>query len=109
MEDGSAHFQEIRDAGGHGANHWYYVVLREGRHREVRRLWSSQGITVSRLIRIRFGLVKLERNLKSGDWRELDANEIKAIYFQVGNKSVSLGPFTRRLNRSKPANFRQRR
>ena len=106
LEDGSAHFQEIRDAGGHGANHWYHVVLKEGRHREVRRLWASQGITVSRLVRIRFGLVKLERNLKPGHWRELGAKEIEAFYSQVGVEPVLLGPLSRLSDRPQSAKVR---
>ncbi len=74
LEDGPAHFDSIADAGGQGANHWYHVTLREGRNREVRRLWESQGITVSRLIRIRFGPVTLPRWLRPGKWQELDAS-----------------------------------
>ncbi len=76
LEEGVAHFDDIRDAGGDGANHWYHVTIKEGRKREVRRLWESQGITVSRLIRIRYGRVRLPPYLRAGHWVELD-KEIK--------------------------------
>jgi len=79
LEDGLARFVSIKDAGGEGANHWYHVILKEGRHREVRRLWESQGVAVSRLIRIRFGSFKLPRNLRPGKYRELSTTEIKNL------------------------------
>lgn len=79
LEDGPARFEQIREAGGSGVNHWYHVVIREGRNREVRRLWESQDIRVSRLIRVRFGPLWLPRNLKPGDWRELREGEIQAL------------------------------
>lgn len=72
LVDGSARFDEIVDRGGEGTNHWYHVILREGRKREVRRMWETQGVQVSRLIRIRYGEVQLPRNLKAGRWVELD-------------------------------------
>lgn len=84
LEDGEAAFEGITDAGGQGANHWYHVVLREGRNREVRRLWESQGVTVSRLIRIRYGPVELGRGLKRGRYRKLEPHEIAALYAAAG-------------------------
>lgn len=72
LEDGQAHFDKISPAGGEGANRWFHVIVREGRNRLVRRLWESQeGITVSRLIRIRYGEVALPPHLKQGHWLEV--------------------------------------
>lgn len=83
LEDGIARFDSIRDAGGAGMNHWYHVVLREGRNHEVRRMWASQGLEVSRLIRVRFGPVELGRKMRPGEWRELDPQELKTLRAQV--------------------------
>jgi 23S rRNA pseudouridine2605 synthase len=84
LDDGMAHFDAITDAGGNGANHWYHVSLREGRNREVKRLWDSQGIIVSRLIRVRYGPLTLDRALRPGRWRELNTNELQALYAAAG-------------------------
>ena len=62
LEDGEAHFEQIADGGGAGTNHWFHVVVKEGRNRLVRRIWEAFGYTVSRLIRIRFGNVYLPSN-----------------------------------------------
>jgi len=77
LEDGIARFEGIKHAGGEGANQWYHVLLKEGRNREVRRLWESQNIKVSRLIRIRFGQIKLPRDLRQGRWIEIDSSDLK--------------------------------
>ena len=84
LEDGQARFDSIADAGGQGANHWYRVVLHEGRNREVRRLWEAVGVTVSRLVRIRYGPIELSRRLPQGRWRELNVAEINRLMKQVG-------------------------
>ncbi len=79
LEDGHAHFDSITDAGGEGANHWYHVVLKRGRNREVRRLWESQGIVVSRLIRIRYGSIPLSSTLPTGQYRYGTEREINSL------------------------------
>lgn len=76
-------FDEISYQGGQGANHWYHVILREGKNREVRRLWQSQDIRVSRLIRVRYGPLLLPRDLRQGKKRELELAEVKALFEAV--------------------------
>lgn len=75
----TAAFRSIDNGGGEGANHWYRVVISEGRNREVRKLFESVGLVVSRLIRIRYGSVVLPRGLKRGVWVELDEPDLKVI------------------------------
>ena len=84
LDDGKANFLSIQDAGGEGANHWYHVVLAEGRNREVRRLWESQGVKVSRLIRVRYGNIELPRYLRSGHHKELEVKDLRKLYDSVG-------------------------
>ncbi|WP_279571662.1 23S rRNA pseudouridine(2605) synthase RluB [Volucribacter amazonae] len=72
LEDGPAKFNRISVSGGVGMNQWFDVTLMEGRNREVRRLWESQGVQVSRLIRIRYGNIKLIKSLPRGGWQEVD-------------------------------------
>ena len=79
LEDGMARFDKIRFVGGEGANTWYHVVIKEGKNREIRRLWESQGIKVSRLLRIRFGNIELPKNLKPGSYKELPEKEIQQL------------------------------
>ena len=80
LDDGDARFTDIQDGGGDGINRWYYVVLMEGRNREVRRLWESQGLTVSRLKRVRYGEVFIPSKVKQGQWVELEPKEVKGLY-----------------------------
>lgn len=84
LEDGLAHFDRLVDAGGEGANHWYHVVLREGRNREVRRLWESQGLMVSRLIRVRYGPITLPRNLRAGHWMDAEPEQVRTLLQLTG-------------------------
>lgn len=84
LDDGMARFTDIADSGGEGVNHWYHVVIMEGRNREVRRLWESQGLQVSRLMRVRFGPYSLPRSKRLGNVWDLDEKEIKALSKSVG-------------------------
>ena len=84
LDDGVARFETIETAGGEGANQWFHVTLKEGRNREVRRLWESQDLQVSRLIRLRFGPIRLDRYLMRGKTRNLKPGEMRALYDEVG-------------------------
>ncbi|AMP01261.1 pseudouridine synthase family protein [Collimonas arenae] len=77
LEDGVAQFTKIADGGGEGINKWYRVIIGEGRNREVRRMFEAIGLTVSRLIRTRYGAMTLPRGLKRGRWEELDENAVR--------------------------------
>ena len=79
LEDGFAKFDRVTIGGGEGANRWYKVVLKEGRKREVRRLWESLGFKVSRLIRIRFGEIRLPENLKANQYDYLKPGQVKLL------------------------------
>ena len=79
LEDGPAHFEDIQDGGGEGYNHWYYVVLREGRNREVRRMWEAVGIRVSRLMRVRYGNIILPKSLRKGRSKDIESILIKEL------------------------------
>ena len=79
VEGQTASFKSIEDGGGEGANRWYRVVITEGRNREVRKLFDAVGLTVSRLIRIRYGTVVLPRGLKRGVWVDLDDADVRLV------------------------------
>lgn len=79
LEDGVAQFSKITDGGGEGVNKWYQVTIGEGRNREVRRMFEATGLTVSRLIRTRYGTMLLPRNLKRGRWEELDEHAVRDL------------------------------
>jgi 23S rRNA pseudouridine2605 synthase len=79
LSDGVAKCESVADEGGEGTNHWYRIVLKEGRNRVVRRLFEALGLTVSRLIRVRFGVVALPPRLKRGQVNPLTAGEVKAL------------------------------
>ncbi len=84
LEDGKASFTNIVFAGGEGANSWFHVTLKEGRNREVRRLWESQDVKVSRLRRIRYGSIKLERRLRPGKYEDLPVRQTRNLYEGLG-------------------------
>lgn len=84
LEDGPANFTQIKAVGGTGLNQWFDVTLMEGRNREVRRLWESQGIQVSRLIRIRYGNIQLMKSLPRGGWQEMELQQVNYLRELVG-------------------------
>jgi 23S rRNA pseudouridine2605 synthase len=86
LDDGPARCEKVTDGGGDddGANHWYHVVLKEGRNREVRRIFEAIGLMVSRLIRTRFGSIAMPSTVKRGQLVELDAAEVDALVASAG-------------------------
>lgn len=84
LEDGMAAFGALDYLGGDGSNRWYRVTLQEGRNREVRRMFESLGVVVSRLLRTRFGDIVLPRALRRGRWEELDSTVVTAMQVQLG-------------------------
>ncbi|NOY67577.1 MAG: pseudouridine synthase [Gammaproteobacteria bacterium] len=93
-EDDILKFDTITDAGGTGANHWYHVTLHQGRYREVRRLWESQDIKVSRLKRVRYGTISLPRTLRQGTWEELNIKQINTLLDITGMETVKEKKFS---------------
>lgn len=83
LADGLAKFDQLYERGGEGVNRWYGVSLKEGRNREVRRMFEALGITVSRLMRIRFGPIALPSRLKRGKWLELTAAEVEQLQMLI--------------------------
>lgn len=79
LEDGPAHFERIAEQGGEGSNRWYQVIIKEGRNREVRRVFEAMGMMVSRLIRVRFGMVNLPPRVKRGQMLELESTQVAAL------------------------------
>ena len=84
LDDGLARFTDIQEFGGSGINCWYHVVITEGRNREVRRLWESQGLKVNRLKRVRYGNVFLPPQLRAGMWMEMPQAEVNQLSQTVG-------------------------
>lgn len=97
LEDGMASFTKIADGGGEGINKWYRVVIGEGRNREVRRMFEAVGLTVSRLIRTRYGAMTLPSSLKRGRWEELEENDVRSLLaaFGVEKKGDKVAPDSR--------------
>ncbi|WUR14512.1 pseudouridine synthase [[Empedobacter] haloabium] len=91
LDDGMAQFSKIADGGGEGVNKWYRVVIGEGRNREVRRMFEAVGLTVSRLIRTRYGALTLPSNLKRGRWEEMEENTVRDLLAMVGVEKKQSG------------------
>ena len=84
LEDGLVRFEQLSDEGGEGYNHWYRLVLKEGRNRVVRRTYEALGLPVSRLMRVRFGIINLPPRVKRGMMAELGEGEVRKILEWVG-------------------------
>jgi 23S rRNA pseudouridine2605 synthase len=91
IEGQSASFKSIEEGGGEGVNRWYRVVITEGRNREVRKLFDAVGLTVSRLIRVRYGSIVLPLGLKRGVWVELGESDVRAVKFLAGGDRQEQG------------------
>ncbi|WP_113906419.1 23S rRNA pseudouridine(2605) synthase RluB [Aliidiomarina celeris] len=115
LEDGFAQFKKIKRQGGEGMNQWFHVTLTEGRNREVRRLWDSQGLTVSRLIRIRYGKQTLPKGLVQGGWVDLDMTDTNYFRELVQLPKLESAPVLskddkeRQLKRARRANKGRKR
>lgn len=128
LEDGLVKFEKLTDEGGEGFNHWYRLVLKEGRNRVVRRTFEALGLTISRLMRVRFGIINLPPSIKRGKMAELGEGEINMILDWVGLEVKAVAeiepvqisratdvksrekshPSSRRANVAEPAKSRQR-
>lgn len=84
LDEGLAKFDYIEDRGGEGANHWYHVILKEGHKREVRRIFQAAGFMVSRLLRVRYGDIRLPPRIKRGQMLELELPQVNALLESVG-------------------------
>ncbi|MFL6657696.1 MAG: 23S rRNA pseudouridine(2605) synthase RluB [Massilia sp.] len=91
LDDGMANFTKIADGGGEGINKWYRVVIGEGRNREVRRMFEAVGLTVSRLIRTRYGAMTLPSGLKRGRWDEMEENTVRDLLAAFGVEKKGAG------------------
>jgi 23S rRNA pseudouridine2605 synthase len=99
LEDGPVKFEQLLDEGGEGYNHWYRLILKEGRNRLVRRTFEALGLPVSRLMRVRFGIINLPPRLKRGMLAELGPGEVTAVLNWVG---MDVPPSTQQ-SESRPA------
>ncbi|GGI83995.1 23S rRNA pseudouridine(2605) synthase RluB [Shewanella gelidii] len=112
LEDGPANFDSVKPAGGEGINQWWHVTLAEGRNREVRRLWESQEVQVSRLIRVRYGMIELPKSLPRGGWIELPIEQVNYLRKLAGMEEETrtlLGTDKHSIARSKVRSAKIRR
>lgn len=101
LEDGKARFTDIVDGSGDGSNAWFYCVVMEGRNREVRRLWESQGVKVSRLKRVRYGNIFIPSHVRVGQWIELNYREVKELCLTAGVEPPKPSPTSRKKDQER--------
>ena len=109
LDDGMAKFTDVQYFDGEGANRWYHCVVMEGRNREVRRLWESQNVQVSRLKRVRFGPVFLPSDVKVGTWRDLSQKELDVLTDELELPRRSLPKFDPHAAKDQEREYRRQR
>lgn len=106
LDDGVARFTDIVDGAGEGKNRWFYCVVMEGRNREVRRLWESQGVKVSRLKRVRYANIFIPSHVRVGQWIDLTEREIQDLCMTAGFDSST---YTRIMQPTRDEAIQQQR
>ncbi|WP_075187979.1 23S rRNA pseudouridine(2605) synthase RluB [Teredinibacter haidensis] len=109
LEDGIARFTDIKEGGNEGSNLWFYCVVMEGRNREVRRLWESQGVRVSRLKRVRYGNIFVPSHVRSGQWLELNEKEVADLCVTAGLDAPPKPKYSPELRKSRERHQRRLR
>ncbi|WP_045859323.1 23S rRNA pseudouridine(2605) synthase RluB [Teredinibacter purpureus] len=111
LDDGMARFTDIKagEGGNEGTNLWFYCVVMEGRNREVRRLWESQGVRVSRLKRVRYGNIFVPSHVRAGQWLELNEKEVMDLCATGGAEAPPKPKFSLELNKSRDRHQRRLR
>lgn len=107
LEDGKARFTDIVDGQGEGRNRWFYCVVMEGRNREVRRLWESQGVKVSRLKRVRYGNIFIPSHVRVGQWIELNHKEVSELCLTAGVQPPKLKPVSQKSQQARERQIRR--
>jgi len=109
LDDGVARFTDIQEGSQEGSNRWFYCVVMEGRNREVRRLWESQEVRVSRLKRVRYGNIFIPSHVRAGQWIELNEKEVAELCDTAGVDAPARQKFSPQLNKARERHQRRLR